>query len=149
MACRNSRVRSSEGKIAVVAPSSAPMLVMTARSGTESVAAPGPAYSKTRPTPPFTVSSPSRCRMMSLAEAKPVSAPVSTTRTTLGQGMTYASPAMARATERPPAPMAKLPTPPAVGVWESEPMSVAPGLAKFSRCNWWQMPSPGGEKTTP
>ena len=41
------------------------------------------------------------------------------------------------------------PTPPAVGVWLSAPSSVAPGLAKFSRCSWWQMPVPGGENTRP
>ena len=41
----------------VVAPSSAPMLVMVARSGTVSVATPSPPYSMILPTPPFTVSS--------------------------------------------------------------------------------------------
>ena len=51
---------------------------------------------------------------------------------------------MARATDRPPAPMARLPMPPAVGVWESDPMRVLPGTAKFSRWSWWQMPVPGG-----
>lgn len=39
--------------------------------------------------------------------------------------------------------------PPAVGVWLSEPTRVAPGLAKFSRWSWWQMPVPGPEYTPP
>ena len=39
--------------------------------------------------------------------------------------------------------------PPPVGVCESEPMSVLPGLPKRSRWSWWQMPLPGREKTMP
>ena len=46
---------SSLGKIDVVAPSSAPMLVMVARSGTVRVLTPSPEYSKILPTPPLTV----------------------------------------------------------------------------------------------
>ena len=38
----------------VVAPSSAPMFVMVALSGTERVFTPSPQYSMTLPTPPFT-----------------------------------------------------------------------------------------------
>ena len=45
----NARVTSSEGKMEVVAPSSAPILVMVARSGTESVATPSPPYSMILP----------------------------------------------------------------------------------------------------
>ena len=41
-ASRNVRVTSSDGKIEVVAPSSAPMLVMVARSGTDRVLTPSP-----------------------------------------------------------------------------------------------------------
>ena len=45
-----SRVFSSEGKIEVVAPSSAPMLVMVARSVAERLFTPGPVYSRILPT---------------------------------------------------------------------------------------------------
>ena len=78
---------SSDGKMDVVAPSSAPMLVMVARSGTERVATPGPAYSTILPTPPLTVIWRSTSRMMSLAATQGLSLPVSVTRTILGIGM--------------------------------------------------------------
>ena len=54
----------------VVAPSSAPMLVMVARSGTVSVATPGPPYSMIFPTPPFTVNKRSTSKMTSFAETQ-------------------------------------------------------------------------------
>ena len=41
--------------------------------------------------------------------------------------------------------MAIMPRPPQVGVWLSEPSSVLPGMAKRSKCTWWQMPLPGRE----
>ena len=56
---------------------------------------------------------------------------------------------MATATSSPPAPIASMPTPPAVGVWLSLPRSVRPGASNRSRCTWWQMPLPGFEKRTP
>ncbi len=49
-----SRVASSEGNTLVVSVSSAPMLQIVARCGRDSVAAPGPPYSKIRPLPPRT-----------------------------------------------------------------------------------------------
>ena len=49
----NSRVTSSEGNTEVEAPSSAPMLVMVARSGTDRDLTPSPVYSMILPTPPF------------------------------------------------------------------------------------------------
>ena len=54
-AVKKAFVISSDGKTEVVAPSSAPMLVMVARSGTERVLTPSPVYSIILPTPPFTV----------------------------------------------------------------------------------------------
>ena len=50
-----SRVTSSDGNTLVVSVSSAPMLQIVARWGSESAAAPGPAYSKILPLPPRTV----------------------------------------------------------------------------------------------
>ena len=67
------------------------------------------------------------------------------TFTTRGTATGKGSPAMARATSRPPAPMASMPTPLEVGVWESLPSRVLPGRAKRSTWSWWQMPLPGGE----
>src|SRR3972149_5112308 len=70
-----SRVRSSAGKMEVVAPSSAPMLVMVLRSGTLSEATPSPQYSKILPTPPFTLRRRSSSKMMSLAATQGCSRP--------------------------------------------------------------------------
>ena len=53
-AFKKARVVSSEGNIDVVAPSSAPMFVIVARSGTLRLLTPSPQYSITLPTPPFT-----------------------------------------------------------------------------------------------
>ena len=139
-------VISSEGKMEVVAPSSAPMLVMVARSGTVRVLAPSPPYSIILPTPPFTLSFCSTARITSLAETQGESSPVSSTFVMLGMLMWYSPPPMATATSMPPAPKASMPMPPPVGVWLSEPIRVLPGAPKRSKCTWWQMPLPGREK---
>lgn len=84
-AFRKPRVTSSEGNTDVVAPSSAPMLAMVARSGMDSVSTPGPVYSITLPTPPLTVRRRSSSRITSLAATPRLSRPVRRTLTTLGQ----------------------------------------------------------------
>ena len=38
---------------------------------------------------------------------------------------------------------------PALGVWESVPMIMAPGKAYCSSTTWWMMPEPGPQKPTP
>ena len=86
-ASRNALVASSDGKIEVVAPSSAPMLVMVARSGTDRVLTPSPAYSTILPTPPLTVIWRRTSRITSFAETHGDSLPVSVTRTIFGIGM--------------------------------------------------------------
>ena len=53
-AFKNSCVISSDGNIDVVAPSSAPIFVIVALSGTDKVLTPSPQYSITLPTPPLT-----------------------------------------------------------------------------------------------
>ena len=58
VARRYSQVRSSAGKIDVVAPSSAPILVMVALPVALIVRAPGPMYSTIAFVPPATVSCP-------------------------------------------------------------------------------------------
>ena len=83
-AAKNSKVRRSLGNTVVVAPSSAPMLAMVARIGTDRVSTPGPPYSMILPTPPLTVRRRRTSRMTSLAETMGLSSPVSTTWQTFG-----------------------------------------------------------------
>ena len=75
-ALRKALVISSDGKIDEVAPSSAPILVIVALSGTESDFTPSPAYSMIAPTPPFTPSILSTSRITSLALTRGESEPV-------------------------------------------------------------------------
>ena len=63
------------------------MLVMVARSGTDRVFTPSPAYSTILPTPPLTVIWRSTSRITSLADTHGLSLPVRLTRTILGMGM--------------------------------------------------------------
>ena len=72
--------------------------------------------------------------MMSFGVTHSESVPVSSTPTTFGAGVWKGWPAMTSATSSPPAPMAMEPRAPEEVVWESAPMSVAPGLAKRSTC---------------
>ena len=75
-ASRNAFVTSSDGKMDVVAPSSVPMLVMVARSGTDRVRIPSPPHSIMAPTPPFTDKIRRISRLTSLAVTKERSLPV-------------------------------------------------------------------------
>ena len=84
---RNSRVISSEGKIEVVAPSSVPMLVMVARSGTDRVLTPSPPHSMMAPTPPLTLRMRRISRLTSLAVTKGRSRPVRFTLNIFGMVM--------------------------------------------------------------
>ena len=68
----------------VVAPNSAPILVMVARSGTVRVFAPSPPHSMMAPTPPLTDRISSSLRAASLAVTKGRSLPVSSTLNILG-----------------------------------------------------------------
>ena len=84
---RNAFVTLSEGKIEVVTPSSAPMFVIVARSGTDSVSTPSPPYSTIDPTFPFVVRISSSLRMTSLAATHGWRFPVRFTLTTFGYVM--------------------------------------------------------------
>ena len=64
---------------------------------------------------------------MSFAEIQLESLPVSSTPMIFGNAMRKGCPAIASATSSPPAPIAIIPIPPPVGVWESEPSRVLPG----------------------
>ena len=72
-------MRSSYGNTEVVAPSSAPMLVMVALPVQLMELAPGPKYSMMALVPPETVSSPARRRITSLGAVQPPISPVSRT----------------------------------------------------------------------
>jgi hypothetical protein len=130
----HSLVLSSEEKTPVVAPSSAIMLQIVVRPVTSMLATPGPKNSKMRPSPPLTPRLLKSSRMMSFGVTHSESVPVSSTPTTFGAGVWKGWPAMTSATSSPPAPMAMEPRAPEEVVWESAPMSVAPGLANRSTC---------------
>ncbi|OQC73646.1 MAG: hypothetical protein BWX44_01386 [Spirochaetes bacterium ADurb.Bin001] len=127
-------VTSSLGNTEVVAPSSAPILAIVPRCGMLSVDTPSPAYSSILPTPPFTVSLLNTSSTISLALTIGDNLPLNSTLRTLGLGMEKGKPAIASATSNPPAPMASIPSAPAVGVWLSDPNSDLPGTPKRSRC---------------
>ena len=92
------------------------MFVIVALSVTDREETPGPVYSTTLPTPPFTVSSFRTFNMTSLAEDQGFNEPFSLTFTTLGTVKEYVPLAIATATSKPPAPIAIIPRPPPVGV---------------------------------
>src|SRR5919197_580436 len=144
-AARSTWTCSSEGKIAVVPPSSVIMLQTVARWVTGRLATPGPVNSKMRPSPPLTVYLRMSHRIKSLEATQGGRRFSRWTPTTIGVGVWNGWPAMARATSRPPAPMASAPHAPEVGVWESAPSRVAPGRANRSVWTWWQMPLPARE----
>ena len=77
-------MRASYGKIEVVAPSSAPMLVMVALPVHASDAAPGPKYSMIRLVPPLVVRIPASFRITSLGADQPRSSPLSRTPISFG-----------------------------------------------------------------
>ena len=128
----NLRTCSSAGTMDVVAPISAPILVMVARSGTSSVAAPGPTYSYTLPSPPLMVTLRSISRMTSLALTPGWSFPVRLTLMTLGIFSLIGTPVMAVATSIPPTPIHNIPMEPPCGVWLSPPMLILPGAPNLA-----------------
>jgi hypothetical protein len=81
---RKSLVISSLGNMEVVAPSSAPIFVIVALSGTVRFSIPSPAYSIILPTPPFTLIILSTSSIISFADTHGFNLPVKTTFTTEG-----------------------------------------------------------------
>ncbi len=67
--------------------------------------------------------------MTSLAAVQPDSLPVRCTPISRGCRTSHGSPAMASAASAPPTPMASMPSPPPLGVWESAPIISPPGKA--------------------
>ena len=105
------------------------MLVMVALPVQLMLSTPGPKYSTTLLVPPWTVSRPQTCRITSLGEVQPDRAPVSRIPMSLGWSTSQGRPAMTSPASAPPTPTAIIPSPPALGVWESVPIMSAPGTA--------------------
>ena len=92
-------------------------------------AAPGPKYSTILLVPPLTVSRPQMERITSLGDVHPFNLPVSLTPMSLGCSTSHGNPAMTSPASAPPTPMANMPSPPPLGVWESVPIINPPGKA--------------------
>src|SRR2546428_12741867 len=122
-------MRSSYGKIEVVAPSSAPMLVIVPLPVQLIDGAPGPKYSITGLVPPATVRISQTLRITSLGAVQPESRPVRRTPTNFGWSTSQGKPAITSTASAPPTPHANMPRPPALGVWESVPIIIPPGNA--------------------
>jgi len=122
-------MRSSKGKIDVVAPCSAPMLQIVPLPVAEIDSVPSPKYSTMAPVPPFTVSSSQTLRITSLGELQPSSLPLRCTPISFGQRTPKGRPAMTSMASAPPTPIATMPRPPALGVWLSVPIIMPPGKA--------------------
>ena len=67
--------------------------------------------------------------MMSFAAVHPASLPVSWTPISFGWSTSHGSPAITSPQSAPPTPMASMPRPPPLGVWESAPIISPPGKA--------------------
>src|ERR1043166_410033 len=108
-------MRWSYGNIEVVAPSSAPILVMVALPVALIERAPGPKYSMMALVPPATVSSPASLRITSFGAVQPLISPVRYTPMKRGKSTSQGSPAMTSTASAPPTPTAQEPRPPAMG----------------------------------
>ena len=90
---------------------------------------PSPKYSTIAPVPPLTVNNPATFKITSFGEVQPESLPVNLTPINLGHFNSHGIPAITSTTSAPPTPIAIIPSPPAFGVWESEPIIIPPGKA--------------------
>ena len=95
----------------------------------ERVEAPGPKYSMMAFVAPLVVRMPASLRMMSFAEVHPRSLPLRRTPIILGILSSHSIPVITSTASAPPTPMASIPKPPALGVWESVPTIIPPGKA--------------------
>ena len=125
------------------------MLQMVPLPVQERESAPSPKYSTMAPVPPLTVRIPATFNITSFAEVHPLSLPVSFTPISLGNFSSHGSPAITSQASAPPTPMAIIPKPPALTVWESVPIIIAPGKAYCSKITWWIIPAPGFQKPIP
>ena len=112
-----------------MAPTSAPILHIVPFPVQDIDLAPGPKYSIIAPVPPFTVSIPATLRMTSFGEVHPEHFPVSLTPISFGNFNSHGIPAITSTASAPPTPIATIPRPPALTVWESVPIIIPPGKA--------------------
>src|SRR5690606_22395503 len=84
--------------------------------------APGPKYSTIAPVPPFTVRISATFKITSFGAVQPDNLPVNLTPINLGNFNSQAIPAITSTASAPPTPMATIPKPPALTVWESVPI---------------------------
>ena len=91
--------------------------------------APSPKYSIIAPVPPFTVRIPANFRIISFGATHPESFPFRFTPIILGNFNSQGIPAITSTASAPPTPIASIPKPPALGVWESVPIIIPPGKA--------------------
>ena len=103
------------------------MLQMVALPVAESVSAPSPKNSITWFVPPFVVRMVVSFRITSLGEDQPESLPVSLTPMSFGIVSSQSMPMRPSTRSAPPTPIASMPRPPAVGVWESVTSMRPPG----------------------
>src|SRR3989338_10585141 len=113
-------MRSSNGKTDVVAPTSAPMLVIVAFPVQLIERVPGPKNSMIASVPPLVVRMPQSFKMTSFGEAQPPSVPVRRTPISLGHFTSHGRPAMTSEASAPPTPIASIPRPLALGGGGSE-----------------------------
>ena len=90
---------------------------------------PGPKYSTMAPVPPRTVRMSATFRITSLGDVQPERAPVRRTPITRGQRRPRVPPVITSTASAPPTPMARVDSPPALGVWLSVPIIIPPGKA--------------------
>ncbi len=122
-------MESSYPNVEVVAPISAPILHIVPLPVQDKFFAPGPKYSTIAPVPPFTVKIPATFKITSLEAVQPLRLPVNLTPINFGNFNSQAIPAMTSTASAPPTPIATIPNPPALTVWESVPIIIPPGNA--------------------
>src|SRR4030065_1903932 len=105
-------MRLSNGNTEVVAPSSAPMLVIVALAVQDSASLPGPKYSTILLVPPATVSMPASLRITSLPLVQPLGLPISFTPTSFGQSRSHGRPTIPSPPSPPPTPSPTTPRAP-------------------------------------
>ncbi len=137
----------------MVAPYSAAMLAMVARSGAASASRPGPQNSTTAASTPCRRSAWVSVSTMSVHTTPGRRRPVMRQPTTRGTSSDTGSPSMAVAASIPPTPQPNTPRPLIIGVWLSMPTRLSGNatpsrtvtmLAKYSRFTWCTMPLLGG-----
>ena len=112
-----------------MAPISAPMLQIVPLPVQDKLSAPGPKYSKIEPVPPLTVRMPATFKIISFADAHPLSFPVNRTPINSGNFSSHGIPTITSTASAPPTPIATIPSPPAFTVWLSVPTIMPPGNA--------------------